>query len=63
MHPFSGFTSLFCQYDLKAEAIYILPLLTLMHPHIFANYLSAKADQLCAIRSVRFARKMTEMPL
>ena len=63
MHPFSGFTSSVCQLRPESRGhIHITSPEAYAHPHIFANYLSAKADQLCAIRSVRFARKMTEMP-
>jgi len=63
MHPFSGFTSSVCQLRPESRGhIHITSPDAYAHPHIFANYLSAKADQLCAIRSVRFARKMTEMP-
>ena len=63
MHPFSGFTSSVCQLRPESRGhIHITSPDAHAHPHIFANYLSATADQLCAIRAVRFAREMTEMP-
>ena len=63
MHPFSGFTSSVCQLRPESRGhIHITSPDAYDHPEIFANYLSAKADQLCAIRSVKFARDMTKMP-
>lgn len=63
MHPFSGFTSSVCQLRPESRGhIHITSPDPHKHPKIVANYLTATADQLCAIRSVKFARKMTEMP-
>ena len=63
MHPFSGFTSSVCQLRPESRGhIHITSPDAYRHPEIFANYLSATADQLCAIRSVKFARQMTNMP-
>ena len=63
MHPFSGFTSSVCQLRPESRGhIHITSKDAYHHPEIFANYLSATADQLCAIRAVRFAREMTTMP-
>ena len=63
MHPFSGFTSSVCQLRPESRGhIHITSPDAYAHPEIFANYLSATADQLCAIRSVKFARQMTQMP-
>ena len=63
MHPFSGFTSSVCQLRPESRGhIHITSPDTYDHPLIHANYLSATADQLCAIRAVKFARKMIEMP-
>ena len=63
MHPFSGFTSSVCQLRPESRGhIHITSPDSYAHPKIHANYLSATADQLCAIRSVKFARQMTEMP-
>ena len=63
MHPFSGFTSSVCQLRPESRGhIHITSPDAYEHPEIVANYLSAKADQLCAIRSVKFAREMTKMP-
>ena len=63
MHPFSGFTSSVCQLRPESRGhIHINSPDPHAHPDIFANYLSATADQLCAIRAVKFARDMTKMP-
>lgn len=61
MHPFSGFTSSVCQLRPESRGhIHITSPDAGKHPKIVANYLSAPADQLCAIRAVKFARAMTE---
>ena len=63
MHPFSGFTSSVCQLRPESRGhIHITSPDAHAHPKIIANYLTATADQLCAIRAVRFAREMTKMP-
>ena len=63
MHPFSGFTSSVCQLRPESRGhIHITSPDAYEHPKIIANYLTATADQLCAIRAVRFAREMTQMP-
>ncbi len=63
MHPFSGFTSSVCQLRPESRGhIHITSPDAYSHPKIVANYLTATADQLCAIRAVRFAREMTHMP-
>ena len=63
MHPFSGFTSSVCQLRPESRGtIHITSPNAKIYPKIKANYLSATADQLCAIRAVRFARKMAEQP-
>lgn len=63
MHDFSGFTSSVCQLRPESRGhIHITSPDAYQHPTIFANYLSATADQLCAIRAVKFARQMTQMP-
>ena len=63
MHPFSGFTSSVCQLRPESRgSIHITSPDAKIYPLIKANYLSATADQLCAIRSVRFARAMAEQP-
>ena len=61
MHPFSGFTSSVCQLRPESRGhIHISSPDPATHPKIVPNYLSAMADQLCAIRAVKFARAMTE---
>ena len=63
MHPFSGFTSSVCQLRPESRGhIHISSADPDMYPRIVPNYLSATADQLCAIRAVRFARAMAEQP-
>ena len=63
MHSFSGFTSSVCQLRPESRGtIHITSPDSHDYPKIHANYLSAKADQLCAIRAVRFAREMAQMP-
>ena len=60
MHPFSGVTSSVCQLRPESRGhIHISSPDAAQHPKIVPNYLSAKADQLCAIRAVKFARAMT----
>ena len=60
MHPFSGFTSSVCQLRPESRgSIHIKSPNAGDYPKIVPNYLSATADQLCAIRAVKFARAMT----
>ncbi|MEM6974538.1 MAG: GMC family oxidoreductase N-terminal domain-containing protein [Pseudomonadota bacterium] len=61
MHPYSGITSSVCQLRPESRGhIHIASPKPGEHPKIVPNYLSATADQLCAIRAVRFARAMTK---
>ncbi|MEO0818893.1 MAG: GMC family oxidoreductase N-terminal domain-containing protein [Pseudomonadota bacterium] len=61
MHPFSGITSSVCQLRPESRGhIHISSPAARDYPKIVPNYLSATADQLCAIRAVRFARAMTQ---
>ncbi|MEO0358846.1 MAG: GMC oxidoreductase, partial [Pseudomonadota bacterium] len=61
MHPFSGITSSVCQLRPESQGhIHIKTADAADHPLIVPNYLSATADQLCAIRAVKFARAMTK---
>ena len=60
MHPFSGITSSVCQLRPESRGhIHIVTPNARDHPKIVPNYLSATADQLCAIRAVKFVRAMT----
>lgn len=60
MHPFSGITSSVCQLRPESRGhIHIASPKAQDHPKIVPNYLSATADQLCAIRAMKFARAMT----
>lgn len=60
MHPFSGITSSVCQLRPESRGhIHIASPNAHDHPKIVPNYLSATADQLCAIRAMKFARAMT----
>ncbi len=61
MHPFPGITSSVCQLRPESRgSIHIQSPDILAAPSIEANYLSAPADQLCAIRAVKFARAMAQ---
>jgi len=61
MHPFSGITSSVCQLRPESRGhIHIASPKASDYPKIVPNYLSATADQLCAIRAVKFARAMTQ---
>ncbi len=61
MHPFSGITSSVCQLRPESRGhIHIASPNAADYPKIVPNYLSATADQLCAIRAVKFARAMTK---
>ena len=61
MHPFSGITSSVCQLRPESRGhIHIDSPNSQDYPKIVPNYLSATADQLCAVRGVKFARAMTE---
>jgi choline dehydrogenase len=61
MHPFSGITSSVCQLRPESRGhIHIASPDAMVYPKIVPNYLSATADQLCAIRAVKFARAMTK---
>lgn len=63
MHPFSGFTSSVCQLRPESRGhIHIHSPDPNVYPSIVANYLSSTADQICAVRAVRFAHSMTQMP-
>jgi choline dehydrogenase len=60
MHPFSGITSSVCQLRPESRGhIHIHSPKASDYPKIVPNYLSATADQLCAVRAVKFARAMT----
>ncbi|MCP9483872.1 GMC family oxidoreductase N-terminal domain-containing protein [Shimia sp. CNT1-13L.2] len=61
MHPFSGITSSVCQLRPESRGhIHISSPKASDYPKIVPNYLSATADQLCAVRAVKFARAMTK---
>lgn len=61
MHPFSGITSSVCQLRPESRGhIHIKSPEPRIYPKIVPNYLSAEADRQCAIRSVKFARRMTK---
>ncbi|MEL6373541.1 MAG: GMC family oxidoreductase N-terminal domain-containing protein [Pseudomonadota bacterium] len=61
MHPFSGITSSVCQLRPESRGhIHIRTPRADDHPAITPNYLSAHADQECAVRAMRFARAMTK---
>jgi choline dehydrogenase len=61
MHPFSGVTSSVCQLRPESRGhIHIHSPKASDYPKIVPNYLSATADQLCAVRAVKFARAMTK---
>jgi len=61
MHPFSGFTSSVCQLRPESRGyIHIHNPDPAAYPKIVPKYLSAMADQLCAIRAVKFARAMAD---
>ncbi|MGI9483359.1 MAG: GMC family oxidoreductase [Hyphomicrobiales bacterium] len=60
MHPFSGITSSVCQLRPESRGhIHIVTPHASDHPKIVPNYLSATADQLCAVRAIKFAQAMT----
>jgi len=61
MHPFPGITSSVCQLRPHSRGhIHIATPNAEDHPKIVPNYLSDPADELCAIRAVKFARRMSE---
>lgn len=61
MHPFSGITSSVCQLRPESRGhIHITSPNAKVYPKIVPNYLSAPADELCAIRAMKFARAMTK---
>lgn len=61
MHPFSGITSSVCQLRPESRGhIHIKTPNAYDYPAIVPNYLSAHADQLCAVRAVKFARNMVK---
>ena len=61
MHSFSGITSSVCQLRPESRGhIHIVSPSASDYPKIVPNYLSAPADQLCAVRAVKFARAMTK---
>ncbi|MGD9784219.1 MAG: GMC family oxidoreductase [Hyphomicrobiaceae bacterium] len=60
MHPFSGITSSVCQLRPESKGhVHITSPRASDYPKIVPNYLSAGADQDCAVRAMRFARAMT----
>lgn len=61
MHPFPGITSSVCQLRPQSRGhIHITSPDAADYPEIVPNYLAAYADQLCVVRAMKFARKMTE---
>ncbi len=61
MHPFSGITSSVCQLRPESRGnIHVTSPDAADYPKIVPNYLSAVADQLCAVRAMKFARAMTK---
>lgn len=61
MHPFSGITSSVCQLRPESRGhIHITSPRATDYPKIVPNYLSTTADELCAIRAIKFARAMTK---
>lgn len=61
MHPFSGITSSVCQLRPESRGhIHITSPHAADYPKIVPNYLSTTADELCAIRAIKFARAMTK---
>lgn len=61
MHPFSGITSSVCQLRPESKGhLHITSPRASDYPKIVPNYLSASADQECAVRAMRFARAMTK---
>lgn len=61
MHAISGITSSVCQLRPESRGhIHISTPNAQDYPKIVPNYLSATADQLCAIRAFKFARAMTK---
>lgn len=61
MHPFSGITSSVCQLRPESRGnIHITSPRPSDYPKIVPNYLSTTADELCAIRAIKFARAMTK---
>lgn len=61
MHPFSGITSSVCQLRPESRGhIHITSPKSSVYPKITPNYLSATADQMCAVRAVKFARAMAK---
>ncbi|MDF1670260.1 MAG: GMC family oxidoreductase N-terminal domain-containing protein [Roseovarius sp.] len=61
MHPFSGITSSVCQLRPESRGyIHVATPNAYDHPKIVPNYLSAIADQHCAIRAMKFARSMAK---
>jgi len=60
MHPFPGITSSVCQLRPESRGhIHIATPRAADYPKITPNYLSAPADQMCAVRAMKFARKMS----
>lgn len=60
MHPFSGITSSVCQLRPESRGhVHVSSPDPHAHPQIVPNYLSARADQECVVRAMRFARDMT----
>ena len=60
-HPFSGFTLSVCQLRPESRGhIELGSANPLAAPKIFANYLDAEADRICAVRAISFARKLAQ---
>ncbi|HMN71833.1 MAG TPA: FAD-dependent oxidoreductase [Rhodoblastus sp.] len=60
-HPFSGFTLSVCQLRPESRGhIELGSADPLAAPKIFANYLDAAADRECAVRAIKFARKLAQ---
>ncbi len=61
MHSFSGITVSVCQLRPESRGhIHVTTPNATDYPSIVPNYLSATADQLCAVRAIKFARAMTK---
>ncbi|MGD9827864.1 MAG: GMC family oxidoreductase [Hyphomicrobiaceae bacterium] len=60
MHPYPGITLSVCQLRPESRGhIHIKSPDAASHPRITPNYLSATADQDCAVRAMRYARALT----
>lgn len=62
-HPFSGFTLSVCQLRPGSRGhVRIKSADPFAAPAMVPNYLSAEADRLCAVESVKFARRLAATP-